>query len=914
MVLTAGAETPLDDVAAALDQIQRGPLYLGNSPLSGKGRLGDVGLRTGDTVTVGRPGQGAARGGWPPGSAELAAVGGPSAGRRLLIGSRRQVVVGRGQGADLALNDDLVSPRHAQITISPGSPATATLADLGSPNGSLVDGQPVVGEVPLPAGALAEIGSSLLELRPSTAADADLHPAEDGLAFNRPPRLTTPPHEVHVAVPAEPARPDKPSFPWAQVIAPIVVSVAAAVLFRIPELLAFAALSPIMAVSTVLSNHRKQARSSAADKERYDAALAQARDRLTSAAAAERDDLRQRYPDPARLGAIATGPGRRLWERRPGDPDAFTLRIGLADRPASVILDGRPAGASSPVEVPTLVRAPVLLDLRAAGVAGVAGPAASVHGSARWLIGQLAGLISPRNLRIVLLTGGDSKEEWEWLRWLPHAAGGDDGPTALIGNDNFSREERIKGLMRLLDARSAALAQSRTARFDPSVVVVFDGIRGLRTMPGVPRILREGPPAGIYSICLDSDPTRLAAEGQAALEFDPGQPTAATLRVEGRMPVAGVLADRVEPWWAESLARSIAPIRETGGEGGEAPLPNAIRYIDLAGIDPANPDEVLARWTLGGRSTGALIGVSADGPLTLDLKRDGPHGLVAGTTGSGRSELLQTLVASLAVANRPDAMNFVLVDYKGGSAFADCERLPHTVGMVTNLDSAESERALRSLEAELARREQVLKELKAPDVDTAWDSDPVGATARQLARLVIVIDEFAELVLELPDFVTGLIRVARVGRSLGVHLLLATRRPAGVVSEEMRANTGLRIGLRMEDKDDSVQVLDAPDAAGISRSTPGRGLVRTGSGSALIPFQTARIAGRRRGESAGLPPPEAALVPWTRIGYALPARRRDEQAGAVTDLHALVDAIAAAAGKLDGAEPLSPWLPTLPTG
>jgi S-DNA-T family DNA segregation ATPase FtsK/SpoIIIE len=336
-----------------------------------------------------------------------------------------------------------------------------------------------------------------------------------------------------------------------------------------------------------------------------------------------------------------------------------------------------------------------------------------------------------------------------------------------------------------------------------------------------------------------------------------------------------------------------------------AELPTEVGLLDLLPFDATDARALETAWLVSPRSTSVPLGVGVDGELfTVDLRQDGPHALVAGTTGAGKSELLQALVAGLAVGNRPDELAFVLIDYKGGAAFKDCARLPHTVGMVTDLDGHLTERALSSLGAELRRRETVLRNGGCKDIDDYLASR--SATDASLPRLVLVVDEFATLAEELPDFVGGLVGIAQRGRSLGVHLVLATQRPSGVVSADIRANTTLRIALRVTDAGESADVVDVKDAATISRSTPGRAVARIGAG-AVTPFQSARVG---RSASVAVPGPRVRAAVWSDAGGARPPTASGPTSGP-TDLSRLVDAACTAAAGSGIAPVPSPWLPPL---
>lgn len=905
LLLTADPDTPCSAVVGRLDRLDVLPLWTRGCQLpTDETPIGAV-LRDGDVVTT-EPGG-------PAGDApvwSLMVVGGPLGGHQFPL-QPGAVIVGRSPDCDVVLDEISVSRRHACLTTDERG---CIVDDLGSRNGTGVNGHRVSRGQRLAPGDVLEMGAVVCQLRQAGPADADVRPDGAGcLEFNRPPRIRPPRRDVQVVFPAPPAEQEDYPFPWAQVVIPIVLAGVGALVFKRPEAMIFALMSPVLAISSAMSHRRRGGRRARRDGTRYAAELAAAQRRVEEAAQAEADDLGAEYADPSVIADRACGPGRRLWERRGTDVDATTLRIGMADREASVVITSR--GSEPPPSPPVIPNRPVTVDLAKAGVLGVAGPVDVVRGVARWLVAQLAVLRSPRDLQIVVLTEAGASADWDWVRWLPHARVDDPrSAAALIGIDRTSREERVKEIVKTLDLRVAMAKDDRSVElFFPTIVVVMDGVRALRAVPGLQRVLREGPPVGILSIGLDTDANRLAEEGKAEIVVDAADATTGVLNVEGEFTQRGILLDQVDSLWADDVARGLCPLRDTGANDDTDVIPAAVRFVDVAGIDLENPDDIVARWLIGGRTTQALVGAGLDGPFVLDLKSDGPHALVAGTTGAGKSEFLQTLVTSLAVANRPTAMNFVLIDYKGGSAFEDCARLPHTTGMVTNLDGHLTERALLSLDAELKRRELALHDLRAPHIDAAWEQHPELAAQQGLARLVIVIDEFAELVHELPDFVSGLIRVARVGRSLGVHLILATQRPAGVITGEMRANTALRIAFRVVDRNESMEVLEAPDAAAISPATPGRGYARIGGAPVVQAFQAARVAGRRKGAVEGLPPPHATTVTWERLGYPPQAPPTEERtSSAATDLSALVSLLNSASEQMGLPTPHSPLLPPLP--
>ncbi|MEV4199604.1 FtsK/SpoIIIE domain-containing protein [Micromonospora globbae] len=878
-------------------------IFVAGAPLDRHLTLAEAPLRQGTLLSLDRPAPAAPT---PPlGLVEVRVVSGTDAGgvHQLDIGEH---TIGAASTSRVRLTDPALAAVMARVRVTPDGECRLRPAEPGL----LLDRREVDGEQVWPEGGQLAVGSSLLELRRPVRAEAALQVSEDrtGLDYNRPPRLLAEARVTQFTLPGPPAPPERRPLALITVLAPLVASGAAYLVTRNPLTLLFAVLSPLALIASQVGARRQGKatyRSRLADHEAKKARItAEAQEALTAERLARRDN----FPDPAAVRLIAVGPERRLWERRRTDPDFLELRTGSADLPSEVVLRD-PSQDEHRREIRwSALDVPATVPVRRHGVVGVAGGAVA-RTTARWMVAQAATLHSPEDLQIYLLAGTDDEEGWSWAGWLPHVAPRDGQDTlATVAADTQTVARRVAELVALIAARAA---ERGDAAFR-DVLVVLDGARKLRSLPGVTQILREGPPVGVYAICVDAEEKLLPEECQAVIAEQADGSLLVTRTLAA--PVAGVHPDLVSVDWLRTVARALAPLRDTGGADDGAALPDASRLLDVLGMEPPEPDAVAARWTTGGRTTEAVLGVSLDGPFALDLKRDGPHALVAGTTGSGKSELLQTLVASLAVANRPDAMTFVLVDYKGGSAFKDCVLLPHTVGMVTDLDTHLVGRALTSLTAELRRREHILAEAGAKDIDDYVDLLRREPTRTPMPRLLIVIDEFASMIRDLPDFVTGLVNIAQRGRSLGIHLVLATQRPGGVVSPEIRANTNLRIALRVTDSSESQDVLNAPDAASISKSTPGRAFVRLAQ-SSLVPFQAGRVGGFRPGARTDTRvAPWLTPLSWPDLGRPAPSRPGGaaEPSAELTDLAVLVAAIRKASAQLSIPPQHSPWLPALP--
>jgi S-DNA-T family DNA segregation ATPase FtsK/SpoIIIE len=829
----------------------------------------------------------------PTAGARLGLIAGPDAGRWIPL-PEGTTVIGRA-----TIADPYLSRRHAAVTVAVDG--ARRVDDLGSTNGVDVDGVRVRGATIFDVGAVLRLGSTLATVDDALAtrgADCDArdHAAPGGrIPVHRPPRAATPGDPPLPEAPLPPDPGASPRLVAAAVVVPLVTGLVLAAVHGL-ALALLTLIGPAVTVAVWAGARRRAGRHARRGKRAWRAAVA----RFTVDAAQVRTQAgarhRARYPDLPTIVDIAQRRGPRTWERRQGDEDFLQLVVGPGEVawPSTPPPDAHPDLTGALTALGPNRHAPVVLD--AAGLVGIVGPRRAIVPLARALVVQAASLHGPADLRIGVLTSTSAARDWDWAAWLPHTIGAHGDSTRVVAHGSGAVDD-------LLAAEDGAHQSD-----DPIDWWVVDGDDESLARGGAVRALLSGRRGGaVAGIVLAPNSDRLPAACRTIVEISANGFEARIMRLDvheaARRASPAGLTIETATLTARRLARLEDP--DTGAAGRRLPAHAAL--VDLLELAVVDACAVQARWATRGTvaSLPVPIGLDDNGTFEIDLVHDGPHALVAGTTGSGKSELLRSLVAALAATFDTETCSLVLVDFKGGAAFDKLASLPHVVGMITDLDERLAARALRCLDAELRRREKMLREAAVSDLRQYVRARRHDPTLEPLPRLVVVIDEFATLVAELPDFVDSLVDIAQRGRSLGVHLVLATQRPAGVLKDSIRTNTNLRISLRVVDVSDSRDVIGVDTAAHLSRSLPGRAYARVGP-SELVAFQAAHVSGTTtaRVRQRVVAEPWEPGVPQHPIITAV--------ADASSDLERLVAAIEGAHEASGHRAPRRPWPELLP--
>jgi S-DNA-T family DNA segregation ATPase FtsK/SpoIIIE len=892
----------------------------------------------------------------------LRAMDGPLQGKTFPLQAGTSIL-GRERGCDVVIDDSLVSKRHLRIEAGGNS---LELVDLNSANGIVVDGG-TVSRITLQTGQSVLIGGTTLRADMIVQPEAPVATSEltGPVMFNRSPRVEGRyPGEEHEG-PEIPREAETQPFPFLAFIAPLILGPVMYMLTQNITSLIFIAFSPLLMIGTwatqLMANRSKlkKAIKKFNDKlGRLDATLAQE-------ALIERAVRLAEAPSTEEVIADATARGSLLWTRRPEHWSFLNVRLGVGTAPSRTsvadvkVADGLPDYIDRFEAVVEKFKyidgVPLVENIEDAGAIGIAGWEPQAAPVAHALLAQIAGLYSPAEVAFSAIVSPQWSSELEWLKWLPHT-GSPQSPlpgiqladSSATGSAVLSAlEELIES--RLANARNAADAHRREPlSWDDSAMhlgsTVGDAAESDDDRPSVPclvvvisddapvdrariiQLAERAGAAGILPIWISRSVNALPAACRTNIDVTSSTPTATINYVRLGMTIPNVEVSRLSAQDATVFARRLAPVVDAGALiADESDIPRSVSFLQLLGPEMAvQADAVIDRWrqndSMHDRTPGAplrkrragklraLVGQSTTDSLHLDLRTQGPHALVGGTTGAGKSEFLQAWVLGMAAEYSPDRVTFLFVDYKGGSAFADCVSLPHTVGLVTDLSPHLVRRALTSLRAELHFREHLFNRKKAKDlIELEKRGDPETPPA-----LILVIDEFAALVNEVPEFVDGVVDIAQRGRSLGIHLIMATQRPAGVIKDNLRANTNLRIALRMADESDSTDVVGEAIAAGFDPGTPGRGVAKTGPGR-LTHFQTGYAGGWTNDK------PAASAVDIVELAYGQDKRWEEPAADTAVeqadlgpnDTARLVATMVAATKAANIPTPRKPWLDEL---
>ncbi|WP_367041378.1 type VII secretion protein EccCa [Streptomyces sp. Je 1-332] len=700
------------------------------------------------------------------------------------------------------------------------------------------------------------------------------------------------------------------------------------------------------AVALFLSQRGKAQRTRRTQRERYLEYVEEQRDELGAAERELRRQARVLNPPPAALYDLVRDPAR-LWERRRLDADFLRVRLGTGDVPVQALAIGQNQGSGvlTPPDPFMLNEAralqhrfttatdfPLVAPLDRAGNVSIIGDRDGVLRVARALLIQTAVTHAPDDVAIALGVPGERLEEWEWAKWLPHVldAQQDDGPVAArrIAPSVAQLARECAPDLRRRSSYAAevrrGLSDRNALRMNDRLLVVSDCHGDTATELPRPDTAVDLAGMGVTVLHLLEQQVHEPDQVSVRITVDGDQVSVEDLRAPDALAGHGT-ADAMSIAGAEGLARMLAPLSlsaESAAEG--TPISGPVDFPTLLGIDDPAALDLDQLWAPRSERDFLRVPIGLNDrhePVLLDLKESselgmGPHGLCVGATGSGKSELLRTLVLALAATHSPEDLALVLVDYKGGATFAPFTGLPHVAGVITNLENQAGlvERVHTSLAGEVKRRQQVLK-----DAGNVADIGHYAALRAQqpeleaLPHLFVVIDEFGELLTAKPDFIDLFLSIGRIGRSIGVHLLLSSQRIESGKLKGLETYLSYRLGLRTFSADESRTVLDTVDAFQLP-PLPGFGYLKVDT-STYERFKAGYVSGAHRGPTHHDPAAEEPLA-WAyptfntgqdpTTGAPEEPSMRERETGP-TVLTAMVDQLCTAAPPVRRI-----WLPPLP--
>lgn len=793
--------------------------------------------------------------------------------KKYLVRNDISIKIGRKQNNDIVINNKYVSASHANIILQNGQ---WILKDLKSSNGTYVNGNRTgecrlkIGDIVFIMGTMIIIGKNMIainnprqtvsinnpllinyfmQLQSDSDDDFDFEDIDDN-AFSRSPRFKRDIETAIFKIDSPPASPIGDEMPIMMTIGPSLTmgmaSMATAIYGLAGGNIMSAITSGCMLLGTVLwpiiskkydkkrKNQKEQLR-----KEKYNEYLKRIRDSLEEECKKQREIITENNVNIRECRNRVESVSRNLWERSYGQNDFLSIGIGRGsvpldakieypERKFAIERDSLEEELLNMCEAPhTIDNVPITVSFFENNITGIIGPRNDVINFANGLIMQFSALYSYDEVKFVFLYDEKTadEEKLKYVKWLPHIWNDDKSIRFLAKNS-----DDIKNISSFLNYEF----ESRKERKDGDLeeitpyYIVFAFSKDLSLRADVLENIYKSKKNLHFSVIAFFDELKnLPKECSNVIQINKNSG-----RIFDKNDISGKVIEFVPDIYVcdklEKYSTCLSNIHLNTNEN-TYKLPNMVTFLEMFGVGKIEYLNILNRWKENDptKSLEAQIGVDTIGDLfKLDLheKYQGPHGLVAGMTGSGKSEFIMTYILSLAVNYHPYEVAFVLIDYKGGGMAKAFEKLPHTAGIITNLDGAAINRSLISIQSELRRRQSIFAQaskntgISNIDIYKYQKMYRDGTVDEPLQHLFIISDEFAELKTQQPEFMTQLVSAARIGRSLGVHLILATQKPSGVVDDQIWSNAKFKACLKVQDKADSMDMLKRPEAAELQQT------------------------------------------------------------------------------------------------
>lgn len=730
----------------------------------------------------------------------------------------------------------------------------------------------------------------------SNIAYVDLTSSKDYPKFNRNTRIKSVINDEKIEILDPPAKPQKPKNNLFTRLLPSIAMIAVGIATAMtnPFMLISSVIGVVTAVISVIQGKKDFKDNSAERIEKYNTYIENKKNEIEQHRNEEMVTLEEIYISPEKENDNFKKFSSNLFDRTPDDEDFLSVRLGLGDVEAKreinykkqekleVEDDLQEKPKQLFDEYKYLHNSPVICDLKETNAIGIIGQESYRFDIMKNLVIDICARQFQSDVKLFFVAEKNNKDKVRWLRMLPHVY------NDVIGVKNIVCDDESKNIIFEYLYKELTIRE-QNKNFEQRFVIFLYDEYGFKNHP-ISKFVDKAKDLGVTFVFFGETKSDIALGCGYLIDIRDSK-NAVLINTSDKSKSTKFIYSTFTDSQAQKIIDILAPVytEEISLEGTLTKNISLFKLLNIIGVDDI---DLTRNWKNSQvyKSMSAPLGVSKSGIIELDLhdKAHGPHGLVAGTTGSGKSEILQTYILSMATLFHPYEVGFVIIDFKGGGMVNQFKNLPHLVGAITNIDGKEIDRSLKSIKAELQKRQRLFAEAEVNHIDKYIKKYKANEVATPLPHLILIVDEFAELKAEQPEFMKELISAARIGRSLGVHLILATQKPSGQVDDQIWSNSRFKLCLKVQDQSDSNEVLKSPLAAEIKE--PGRAYLQVGNNEIFELFQSAYSGAPEKADNSAFK--EFSIYELTNSGRRNPIyvqKKKVSEEGSITQLEAIVD-------------------------